>query len=113
MKVDQGPSVSFVRKFSIYWLRLAYIELDGDQVLDFFWIDPIDAAKRFISKPKFAGKLTEAAGGISTRGPWAGRVNAARNEEISLKTHLSPERDKIETKISMYLEVIRYNLDKI
>jgi hypothetical protein len=32
-------------------------EKDGDQVLDFYWIDPIDAAKRFISKPKFAGKL--------------------------------------------------------
>ena len=31
--------------------------MDGDQVLDFYWIDPIDAAKRFISKPKFAGKL--------------------------------------------------------
>jgi hypothetical protein len=24
--------------------------------LDFYWIDPIEAAKRFISKPKFAGK---------------------------------------------------------
>ncbi len=32
-------------------------EMDGDQVLDFYWIDPIDAAKRFISKPKFAGEL--------------------------------------------------------
>ncbi len=31
--------------------------MDGDQVLDFYWIDPIEAAKRFISKPKFAGKL--------------------------------------------------------
>jgi hypothetical protein len=31
--------------------------LDGDQVLDFYWIDPRDAAKRFISKPNFAGKL--------------------------------------------------------
>ena len=32
-------------------------EMDGDQVLDFYWIDPIAAAKRFISKPNFAGKL--------------------------------------------------------
>jgi hypothetical protein len=32
-------------------------ELDGNQVLNFYWIDPIDAAKRFISKPKFAKKL--------------------------------------------------------
>ncbi len=31
--------------------------MDGDQDLDFYWIDPIDAAKRFISKRKFAGKL--------------------------------------------------------
>ena len=31
--------------------------MDRDQVLDFYWIDPIDAAKRFISKPKFAWKL--------------------------------------------------------
>jgi hypothetical protein len=31
--------------------------LDGDQVLDFYWIDPKEAAKRFTSKPKFAGKL--------------------------------------------------------
>jgi hypothetical protein len=52
-----GSFNSICSYFSLYWLRLAYIELDGDQVLDFFWIDPIDAAKRFISKPKFAGKL--------------------------------------------------------
>jgi hypothetical protein len=31
--------------------------MDGDQVLDFYRMDPIEAAKRFISKPKFAGKL--------------------------------------------------------
>jgi hypothetical protein len=31
--------------------------MDGDKVLDFYWIDPIEAAKGFISKPKFAGKL--------------------------------------------------------
>mmetsp|Transcript_55567 Transcript_55567/g.116269 ORF Transcript_55567/g.116269 Transcript_55567/m.116269 type:complete len:171 (-) Transcript_55567:944-1456(-) len=31
--------------------------MDGYQVSDFYWIDPIEAAKRFISKPKFAGKL--------------------------------------------------------
>ena len=33
------------------------VVLDGDQVLDFHWIDPIEAAKRFISRPKFKGKL--------------------------------------------------------
>ncbi len=31
--------------------------MDGDQALDFCWIDPIDAAIRLISKSKFAGKL--------------------------------------------------------
>jgi hypothetical protein len=31
--------------------------MDGDQILDFFWIDPIAAAKRFVSRPRFAGKL--------------------------------------------------------
>ncbi len=25
--------------------------------MDFFWIDPIAAAKRFVSRPRFAGKL--------------------------------------------------------
>ena len=39
------------------YLTLSFAALDGDQVLDFYWIDPIDAAKRFISKPKFSGKL--------------------------------------------------------
>jgi len=34
-----------------------FAALDGDQVLDFHWIDPIEAAKRFISRPKFKGKL--------------------------------------------------------
>ena len=33
------------------YLTLSFAALDGDQVLDFYWIDPIDAAKRFISKP--------------------------------------------------------------
>lgn len=32
-------------------------ELDGDQVLDFYWLDPIAAVKRFVSRPQFAGKL--------------------------------------------------------
>ena len=31
--------------------------MDGDQLLDFFWIDPIAAAKRFVSRPRFSGKL--------------------------------------------------------
>ena len=33
------------------------IAMDGNQVFDSYWLDPIEAAKRFISKPKFAGKL--------------------------------------------------------
>jgi hypothetical protein len=31
--------------------------MEGDQILDFFWIDPIAAAKRFVSRPRFSGKL--------------------------------------------------------
>ncbi len=32
-------------------LAITTADLDGDQVLDFYWVDPIDAAKRFIIKP--------------------------------------------------------------
>jgi len=32
-------------------------ELDGDQTLDFYWIDPIETAKRFVARTKCAGKL--------------------------------------------------------
>ena len=35
----------------------SFADLDGDQILDFYWIDPIEAAKWFISRPKFKGKL--------------------------------------------------------
>ncbi len=39
----------------MYWPILTTTDLDGDQVFDSYWIDPIEAAKRFISKPKFYG----------------------------------------------------------
>ena len=32
-------------------------ELDGKQVLDFYWTDPIDAIKRFIAKRQYKNKL--------------------------------------------------------
>ena len=32
-------------------------ELDGKQVLDFYWTDPIDAMKRSVAKLKYNGKL--------------------------------------------------------
>ena len=32
-------------------------ELDGKQVLDFYWTDPIDAMKRMAAKLQFRGKL--------------------------------------------------------
>ena len=32
-------------------------ELDGKQVLDFYWTDPIDAMKRMAAKLQFNGKL--------------------------------------------------------
>jgi hypothetical protein len=31
--------------------------LDGKQVLDFYWTDPIDAMKRSVAKLKYNGKL--------------------------------------------------------
>jgi len=32
-------------------------ELDGKQVLDFYWTDPIDAIKRFVAKRQYKDKL--------------------------------------------------------
>ena len=32
-------------------------ELDGKQVLDFYWTDPIDAIKRFVAKRQYKNKL--------------------------------------------------------
>lgn len=31
--------------------------MDGNQTLDFYWIDPIEAAKRYICKKQYSGKL--------------------------------------------------------
>jgi hypothetical protein len=39
-----------------YGVKLIFSALDGNQTLDFYWIDPVDAAKRFISRPKFSRK---------------------------------------------------------
>ncbi len=35
----------------------AAAELDGKQVLDFYWTDPIDAIKRFVAKRQYKYKL--------------------------------------------------------
>jgi hypothetical protein len=35
----------------------AAAELDGKQVLDFYWTDPIDAIKRYIAKRQYKDKL--------------------------------------------------------
>ena len=32
-------------------------ELDGDQLVDFYWIDPVMVAERLAGKSKYAGKL--------------------------------------------------------
>ncbi len=32
-------------------------ELDGDQVLMFYWIEPIDAADRMVARPEFTDKF--------------------------------------------------------
>ena len=36
---------------------LEFTELDGNQTLDFYWIDPVEASKRFAARKKFAGKM--------------------------------------------------------
>jgi hypothetical protein len=36
---------------------LSSTELDGDQVLGFYWLDPNVAVERFVSRPQFTGKL--------------------------------------------------------
>ena len=46
--------------------QISLAELDGNQKLDFYWIDPIDAIIRFIAKPEYSGKLyTQFADGTS------------------------------------------------
>ena len=35
----------------------ALTALDGDQTLEFQWIDPVEAAKRFAARRTFAGKM--------------------------------------------------------
>ena len=35
----------------------AAAELDGKQVLDFYWTDPIDAIKRYVAKKQYKNKL--------------------------------------------------------
>jgi len=35
----------------------AAAELDGKQVLDFYWTDPIDAMKRYVAKRQYKDKL--------------------------------------------------------
>ena len=32
-------------------------EMDGDQLVDFYWIDPVMVAERLAGKSKYAGKL--------------------------------------------------------
>ena len=32
-------------------------ELDGDQLVDFYWVDPLLSAERIVAKSKYAGKL--------------------------------------------------------
>ena len=31
--------------------------MDGNQLLDFYWIDPIEAIIRFVAKQEYSGKL--------------------------------------------------------
>jgi hypothetical protein len=37
--------------FSVQFLKKLFAELDGDQDLELYWIDPVDAMDRLITKP--------------------------------------------------------------
>ena len=44
--------------FCIFLLTtFCIIDLDGDQLVDFYWIDPLINAERIVAKSKYAGKL--------------------------------------------------------
>ena len=44
--------------FCIFLLTtFCIIDLDGDQLVDFYWIDPLMNAERIVAKSKYAGKL--------------------------------------------------------
>jgi len=44
--------------------------MDGNQLLDFYWLDPIEAVIRFVAKKEFSGKLyTQFVPGTSYHSP--------------------------------------------
>ena len=38
--------------------KIPATELDGDQLVDFYWVDPLLSAERIVAKSKYAGKLS-------------------------------------------------------
>ena len=40
----------------LYW-SWPVAELDGDQTLDLYWIDPVEAMDRFVGRPQFKDKI--------------------------------------------------------
>ncbi len=50
-------SECFLGTVSIAHIWLCPAKLDGRQVLDFYWTDPIDAMKRMVAKMQYRGKL--------------------------------------------------------
>jgi len=43
--------------FSVQFLKKLFAELDGDQDLELYWIDPVDAMDRLVARPEFQGKI--------------------------------------------------------
>ena len=39
--------------FSVQFLKKLFAELDGDQDLELYWIDPVDAMDRLVARPEY------------------------------------------------------------
>jgi hypothetical protein len=57
MQLPLFPPCSLIADAAMQLHHAAPAELDGKQVLDFYWTDPIDAIKRFVAKRQYTDKL--------------------------------------------------------
>ena len=57
--------------------------MDGNQLLDFYWIDPIEAKIRFVAKQEYSGKLyTQFVPGTSYFNPGQRAFDACANSDM-------------------------------
>lgn len=77
----------YLMYLAVFWLFELFCKFhpslaakDGNQLLDFYWIDPIDAIIRFIAKREYSGKLyTQFARGTSHLCPGQRAFDACAN----------------------------------